>query len=152
MDSAMKRQISNPIGMTVIVAALFVSGASMSVPTIAARASDCHVEPNSDAPEGSQWRYHTDRAHHGKCWYLRSDRGDHSDQQPAKPAASDAEPAPWKHHPDPVSDQELEQDKTKCETRGNSGPVGAGSPEFTFYLLFSECMRAAGYQPILSVQ
>jgi hypothetical protein len=146
-------RISSPIGTTAIFAALFASIASMSVPTSAARASDCHAEPNSDAPDGSQWRYHTDRERHRKCWYLRPDHADHSDRQPAKPATSDAAPAPpetpsamWKHHPDPVSDQELEQDKTKCETRGNSSPVGVGSPEFKFYLLFSECMRTAGYE------
>jgi hypothetical protein len=77
----------------------------------------------------------------------------HSDQQPAKPSTSDPAPAPsetpsitWKHHPEPVSDEELEQDKTKCENKGTLAPVGAGSPEFKFYLLFSECMRTAGYE------
>jgi hypothetical protein len=152
-------RISSPIGMTAIVAALFVSAATMSMPTKAARASDCHAEPNSDAPDGSQWRYHTDRERHRKCWYLRPDHADKSDQQPAKPAASDAAPAPsetpsatWKHHPDPVSDQELEQDKTKCENKGSSAPVGAGSPEFAFFLQFSQCMRTAGYELVAPPQ
>jgi hypothetical protein len=143
--------------MTAIAAALLVSAAGMSVPTNAARASDCHAEPNSDAPDGSHWRYHTDRERHRKCWYLRADQ---SDAKPAKPATSDATPdtsdtkpatsdttsAAWQHRPDPVSDQELEQDKAKCENKGNSDPVGAGSPDFKFYLVFSQCMRTAGYE------
>ena len=144
--------------MTAIVAALFVSSAGLSVPiSAAARASDCHAEPQSDAPEGSHWYYRMDRAHHRKCWHLHVDQSDHPHAKPAAsdaaPAASDAKPAPsepksaaWQHRPEPVSDQELEQDKTKCENKGNSAPVGAGSPEFKFYLLFSECMRTAGYE------
>jgi hypothetical protein len=33
-------------------------------------AGDCLAAPNSDAPQGHHWYYHTDRAKHRKCWYL----------------------------------------------------------------------------------
>ncbi len=149
--------------MTAMVAALFISPAGMSVPLDAAGAADCHAEPQSDAPEGSHWYYHMDRGQHRKCWHLHADQSGQPHAKPAAseatPAASDAKPAPaqtkpaaWRHRPEPVSDQELEQDKTKCESKGNSAPVGAGSPEFKFYLLFSECMRTAGYELVAPAQ
>jgi hypothetical protein len=148
-------RFSISIGMTAIVAVLFASGASVGVPTNA-RADDYLVAPKTSAPETGHWYYRTDRATRRKCWYLRADQS----SQPAArlatadaaPAASEPKSAMWQHHPTPVSDQELEQDKTKCENKGNTGPVGAGSPEFKLFLVFSECMRAAGYQPILSAQ
>jgi hypothetical protein len=150
-------RFSNPIGMTAIVAALFASVASIEVPTNA-RADDCLIAPKTSAPESGHWYYRMDRATQRKCWYLRADQ---SSQPPTKlvtadaaPAASETDPpvtksATWQHHPAPVSNQELAQDKTKCENKGNTSPVGAGSPEFKLFLVFSECMRAAGYQPIL---
>ena len=152
----MLRQISNPIGMTVIVAALFALGASIGMPTDA-RADDCLIAPKTSAPEGGHWYYRTDRPTQRKCWYLRADQ---SSQPSARLATADAAPAAsetksammWQHRPTPVSDQELAQDKTKCENKGNTDPVGAGSPEFKLFLVFSECMRAAGYQPIASAQ
>jgi hypothetical protein len=157
----MPRRISCPIGMTAIVVALFASGASIGVPTNNARADDCLAAPKSSAPESGHWYYRTDRATQRKCWYLQTDQ---SSRPPAKLATADAAPAAsdtarsetksatWQHHPAPVSDQELQQDKTKCENKGNTGPVGAGSPEFKLFLRFSECMRAAGYAPVLSAQ
>ena len=147
--------------MTAIVVALFASGASIGVPTNNARADDCLTVPKFSEPGSGHWYYRTDRATQRKCWYLRADQS----SQPtatlatadAAPAASETEPpetrsATWRHHPAPVSDQELEQDKTKCENEGNTGPVGAGSSEFKLFLRFSECMRAAGYAPVLSAQ
>ena len=52
----------------------------------------------------------------------------------------------WRHLPEPVSVQQFNQDKAKCTRMGNSAP-GAGSPEMKFYLVFSNCMRSAGYEP-----
>ena len=69
----MLRQISNPIGMTVIVAALFALGASVGMPTDA-RADDCLIAPKTSAPEGGRWYYRTDRPTQRKCWYLRADQ------------------------------------------------------------------------------
>jgi hypothetical protein len=150
-------RFSNPIGMTAIVAALFASGASIGVPTNNARADDCLTAPKTSAPVSGHWYYRMDRATQRQCWYLRADQ---SGQPPNKLATADAAPAvsvtrppeaksaTWQHHPYPVNDQVLEQDRTKCD-KANTGPVGAGSPEFKLFLLFSECMHAAGYQPVL---
>lgn len=52
----------------------------------------------------------------------------------------------WRHVPEPVSVQQFNQDKAKCTKTANSAP-GAGSPEMKFYLVFSNCMRSAGYEP-----
>jgi hypothetical protein len=153
----MPRRISSLIGMTAIVVALFTTGAGIGVPMNNARADDCLTAPKSSAPESGHWYYRTDRETQRKCWYLRAEQ---SGGPPAKLATAAAAPgasemqtpvtrsATWQHHPDQVSDQVLEQDKTKCDKR-NTDPVGAGSPEFKLFLLFSECMRAAGYQPVL---
>jgi hypothetical protein len=152
----MSRRISSPVGMTAIVVSLVASSVTIAVPTNYARADDCLTAPKSSAPESGHWYYRTDRATQRKCWYLRADQ---SSQPPGKlatadaaPAASEAKSATWQHRPAPVSDQELEQDKTKCQNKGNTGPVGAGSPEFKLFLLFSECMRTAGYELVLWAQ
>jgi hypothetical protein len=157
--SIVPRRISNPIGMTAIVVALFASGASIGAPTDNARADDCLTAPKSFTPERGHWYYRTDRATQRQCWYLRVDQ---SGQPPAGLAMANAAPAAseppvtksatWQHHPDLVSDQELEQDKTRCDNKENSGPVGAGSPEFKLFLLFTQCMHAAGYEPVLPAQ
>ncbi len=43
-------------------------GAGMSTNN-AVREDDCLAAPNSRAPEGSHWYYHTDRAKQRKCWH-----------------------------------------------------------------------------------
>ncbi len=57
----------------------------------AAANDDCLTAPNSRAPEGSHWYYHTDRAKQRKCWHLRL--LDQSTQHNAAQATQDAEPA-----------------------------------------------------------
>ena len=52
----------------------------------------------------------------------------------------------WRHLPEPVSVQQFNQDKAKCTKMAHNAP-GAGSPEMKFYLVFSNCMRSAGYEP-----
>jgi hypothetical protein len=52
----------------------------------------------------------------------------------------------WRHLPEPVSIQQFNQDKAKCTRIANTAP-GTGSPEIKFYLIFSNCMRSAGYEP-----
>jgi hypothetical protein len=51
-----------------------------------ARADDCLTQPNSSAPAGARWYYHTDRATQRKCWYLRGP------DQPAAQTTSQATP------------------------------------------------------------
>jgi hypothetical protein len=53
----------------------------------------------------------------------------------------------WRHVPEPVSAQQLDQDKAKCTKLAHSTP-GIGSPEMKFYLAFTNCMRAEGYEAI----
>jgi hypothetical protein len=38
-------------------------------------AEDCLEQPNTQAPQGGHWYYHTDRATNRKCWVLRADDG-----------------------------------------------------------------------------
>jgi hypothetical protein len=71
---------------------------------------------------------------------------------PPRPAAkssvlqSTAPQDVWRHLPEPVSIQQFNQDKAKCTRMANTAP-GTGSPEIKFYLIFSNCMRSAGYEP-----
>src|SRR5271166_530282 len=51
----------------------------------------------------------------------------------------------WRHVPEPVSAQQLDQDKAKCTKMAHSTP-GLGSPEMKFYLAFTNCMHAEGYE------
>ncbi len=59
-------QTPRPIESIALIAALLVWGAGV------ARADDCLTAPNSPAPAGSHWYYHTDRAQQRNCWYLRA--------------------------------------------------------------------------------
>jgi hypothetical protein len=52
---------------------------------------------------------------------------------------------PWRHLPNPVSDQKFQLDNAKCEKMGKMAPVGAGSSDFKAYIVFTECMRTEGY-------
>lgn len=144
----MPERISHSIGATAIAAVLLLASGAVGVPTKSVRADDCVTAPPSSAPEGSHWYYRTDRAKQRKCWHLSSP--DQSVQQPAPPASLDAPSAAWRHRPIPVSDEEFKQAKANCTAKGNAGPVGAGSPEFKFYVVFLECMRAQGYEPAAS--
>src|SRR5690242_20288806 len=72
------------IGSMGFVAILLASGVELRT----ARADDCLAQPNSSAPEGSHWYYHTDRATQRKCWYLRGP--DQPAQQSATQSTSQA--------------------------------------------------------------
>jgi hypothetical protein len=52
---------------------------------------------------------------------------------------------PWRHFPQPVSDEELKLDKAKCAL---AGQMATGSPEMNFNLVFADCMRSKGYDSI----
>ena len=54
---------------------------------------------------------------------------------------------PWRHVAGPVSDQKFAQDKAKCAMMGHMAPVGAGTPEIKFLVVFINCMKAEGYAP-----
>jgi len=75
------------IGSISCVAMLLAFGVGPRAPTNIARADDCLAQPNSNAPEGSHWYYHIDRATQRKCWYLRA-----PDQQAQNPAAHTTSP------------------------------------------------------------
>ncbi|HEY2533602.1 MAG TPA: hypothetical protein VGJ20_37690, partial [Xanthobacteraceae bacterium] len=78
-----RRQILIP-GSIALVAAFLAFGEGASVPSTPARADDCLAAPNSPAPLGSHWYYHTDRADQRKCWYLRrsEEPSQHASEQP----------------------------------------------------------------------
>jgi hypothetical protein len=75
------------IGSISCVAMLLAFGVGPRAATNIARADDCLAQPDSSAPEGSHWYYHTDRATQRKCWYLRA-----SDQQAQQPVAHTTSP------------------------------------------------------------
>jgi len=60
-----------------------------------ARADNCLTAPNSSAPQGSHWYYHTERANQRKCWYFRAPND--PAQQPTAQATSEAAPAAQSH-------------------------------------------------------
>jgi len=55
---------------------------------------------------------------------------------------------PWRHVGSPVTDQQFEQDKAKCAVTANMAPVGQGSPEIKYLVVWISCMKAAGYEPV----
>jgi hypothetical protein len=61
-----------PFRSITLAAPLLVWGVGIAVPANTARADECLTAPNSAAPKGSHWYYHTDRAKHRKCWFLRA--------------------------------------------------------------------------------
>jgi hypothetical protein len=77
-------RIPRPIGLTVLVYALFSAGVGASANV--ARADDCLAAPNSPTPQGSHWYYRMDWAKQRKCWYLRAP------DQPAQQAVPEAAP------------------------------------------------------------
>jgi hypothetical protein len=53
-----------------VSAAFIVAFATTIMPGGARAADDCVATPNAQAPQGSHWYYHVDRATHRACWYL----------------------------------------------------------------------------------
>ncbi len=75
-------------------APLLVFGVGIGVPASTARADDCLAAPNSAAPKGSHWYYHTDRAKGRKCWFLRALPGTQADAVKKPAAVGSAPPLP----------------------------------------------------------
>jgi hypothetical protein len=93
------------VGSIAVVAALFMSGVRVDVPN-SARADDCLTAPDSSAPQGSHWYYHTDRASQRKCWHFRAPGDPAQDSTAATSEAAPAEqspsmPAPFGSTPTP---------------------------------------------------
>jgi hypothetical protein len=82
-----------------------------------AHADDCLAQPNSSAPEGNHWYYHTDRATQRKCWYLRA--LDQPAQHPAAQTTSEATPT------NPIP---LEKPATASGGAPTSAAPGANTP------------------------
>ena len=88
------------VGAIAVVAALFISGVHLGVPD-SARADDCLTAPNSSAPQGSHWYYHTDRTSQRKCWHFRApgepaqDATAQATSEAAPAAQSPSMPAPF---------------------------------------------------------
>jgi hypothetical protein len=77
-----------------IAAPLLVWGVGIGVPANTARADDCLTAPNSDAPKGQHWYYHTDRKKGRKCWFLRALPGTHADAVKKAATVGNAPPLP----------------------------------------------------------
>jgi hypothetical protein len=64
------------------------------------------------------------------------------------PKVSAAPPLPnWRHVPEPVNAQQLNQDKATCSKVAHNSP-GVGSPEMKFYFAFTDCMHSVGYEAV----
>ena len=63
------------------------------------------------------------------------------------PKSLSQQPVPWRHLPQPVSDEELKLDQARCSLAAKMA-LGAGSTEMKFNLVFADCMRSKGYDPI----
>lgn len=81
-----------------------------------ARAGDCLAQPNSSAPAGNHWYYHTDRATQRKCWYLRA--LDQPAQGLAAQTASQATPT----GPIPIENSTASGDASTSALPGASTP------------------------------
>ncbi len=81
-----------------------------------ARADDCLAQPNSRAPKGNHWYYHTDRATQRKCWYLRA--LDQPAQHPAAQTTSQATPT----NPIPLEKPAASGDALTSAASGASTP------------------------------
>ena len=55
---------------------------------------------------------------------------------------------PWRHLPQPVSDEEFKLDKAKCALAAKMAS-STGSPEIKADLVFADCMRSKGYTSIV---
>jgi hypothetical protein len=58
----------------------------------------------------------------------------------------------WRHLPNPVSDEQLKQDKLYCAEMGSGAALGQGSPQITYDLTYLNCLRSKGYEPVLSTK
>ena len=55
--------------------------------------------------------------------------------------------APWRHLPKPVSDEQFKQDKAYCSMQANTVQEHERAN-----LMFLDCLKSKGYEPVLSHQ
>jgi len=111
-------------------------------------AEDCLEQPNTQAPQGAHWYYHTDRATNRKCWVLRTDDGqvlqgtqdtsDGSNEDTTEPrqraprapsqAASPAQPIPLRV---PQSQATQESQRAQTPSAPASSAIEYNDPAFT---------------------
>jgi len=140
------------VGAIAVVAALFISGLCLSVPN-SARADDCLTAPNSSAPQGSHWYYHTDRTSQRKCWRFRAPGEPAQDataptteaapaaQSPSMPApfgSTPATPSPsvdtapvWPQVPQSASTTDKVVQRSTRSILETSPPQGSTSPKIS---------------------
>ncbi|HEY3028621.1 MAG TPA: hypothetical protein VGJ68_00390 [Bradyrhizobium sp.] len=111
------------------VSAIFASlVAGMPITTVShsavPAADDCLSKPKGQAPEGSHWYYHIDRASKRHCWYLGDQREKLSRAKPqnSAPIADPASPQKETATQRPVADAyaELPLPQTRVEQETNS--------------------------------
>ena len=106
---------SGPVGATVFVTAILLSGAGADFSIgsahaqnavqakTTAQADNCFAAPKGAAPAGQHWYYHVDRASKRKCWYLHATepiehravvKHQAAAANPAADATAEAAPAP----------------------------------------------------------
>jgi hypothetical protein len=121
------------------VSAIFASLlASMPLTTVShgavPAADDCLSKPKGQAPEGSHWYYHIDRASKRHCWYLGDQREKLSRAKPqnSAPIADPASPQKETATPRPVTDAyaELPLPQTRVEQQPNAS-AWQGTPATT---------------------
>jgi hypothetical protein len=113
----------------------------------AGAAEECLEQPNTQAPQGAHWYYHTDRTTNRKCWVLRTDDGqgqqgaqdtsggtneDTTEPRQRAPrasqAASPAQPVPLRA---PQSQATQDSQRAQAPSAPPSSPLEYNDPAFT---------------------
>jgi hypothetical protein len=69
MRRPMRTFVPVTLGVVIAIGALIMARGGTGA------AEECLDQPNTQAPQGGHWYYHTDRATNRKCWVLRTDDG-----------------------------------------------------------------------------
>jgi hypothetical protein len=106
------------------------------------------------AEDAPQWAHSDTRGHwFGASRLLKSSFATGARAAPPPPPARNSIAAqmagPWRHLPKPVSDQQFKQDKAYCAMQSNMVP---GDEVIKSDLVFLDCLKSKGYEPILSAR
>ena len=148
----MSGRVLSLFGSIAVVAALLMSGVCVGVPN-SARAEDCLTAPDSSAPQGSHWYYHTDRASQRKCWHFRAPSDPAQDATAAKSEAAPSAQSPsmptsvgsnpstssrsvatapvWPQVAQPASTTDSVVQRSTRSIRETSPPQGSTSPKIS---------------------
>jgi hypothetical protein len=114
---------------------LLVWGVGIGAPTAPARADDCLAAPQSAAPNGSHWYYHTDRANQRKCWFLgppgQAGKLGHTAAKPTSAATAETASADTLTPTSSATTQEPVQEKGATPSTSESPPPPAGASSQT---------------------